>query len=158
MWFFFKGQEMPLQYFKSFKLCLKNVSLNSQKTYQNLGTHCDCSVLEFYHYWKVDCKRNADAPLFLISCNLHKVNVAQVPHFPQNMENLETIQFQIFLWSTLQVTHSRQIRISLWGPFMMNMFKMQRTDHVPLKPPIVCVKERERGVKGRGRFLIQIKE
>ena len=145
MIFFFKGPELPLQYFKSFKLCLKHVSLNSQKPYQNLGTHCDCLVLEVYHHWKADCKRNADALSLLISCNLHKVNVAQaLPHFPQNTARMETGQFQIFLRSMLQVTHSRQIRVSLWEPFMMSMFKMQRTGHVPGKPPIVCAKESKR--------------
>ena len=144
IFFFFKGQELPLQYFKSFKLCSKHVSLNSQKPYQNLGTHCDCLVLEFYHHWKADCKRNADALLFLLSCNLYKVSVAQaLPLFPQNTESMETGQFQIFLRSMLQVTHSRQIRVSLWEPFMMSMFKMQRTGHVPGKPPIVCAKERQ---------------
>lgn len=74
--------------------------------------------------------------------------------FPQNTSSMETGQFQIFLRSMLQVTHSRQIRVSLWEPFMMSMFKMQRTGHVPVENLQLCAKER---VKGRGRFLFKLK-
>lgn len=67
------------------------------------------------------------------------------------MESVETLQFQNFIRSTSEATHSGQTRIRLWAPFMTNTFKTQRMGHVPVKPQNVCVKERE--VKGRGRFL-----
>lgn len=134
---------------------LKHSSLNSQKPYQNLGTHCDCLVLEFYHHWKADCKKNADALSFLAVLQFAQKECGSSfpPHFPQNTSSMETGQFQIFLRSMLQVTHSRQIREKPWEPFMMSMFKMQRT--VMFLENLQCsAKER---VKGRGEISFKLK-
>lgn len=108
-----------------------------------------------YHHWKMDCKRNADAPWFLISCSLLKLSVAQVlSNVLQNVESVETLQFQNFIRSLLEVTHSRQKRIRFWGPFTTSVFKLQRMGHVPGKPPNVWKKEKS---KAEGDFSFKLK-
>ena len=150
MWFFFKGQELPLQYFKSFKLCLKNVPLNSQKPYQNLGTHCDCLVIEFLIAGRRYCKSCADAPWFPISCNLLKDNIVQVLlNCLQNMESVEIFQFQNFMRSALVATHSGQTRTGSGDLSQQTCSKCKEQVLFLQNLQCVCVKEAE--IKGRGR-------
>lgn len=103
----------------------------------------------------MDCKRDADVPWFLISRNLLKVNVAQVPlNCLENMESVETLQFQNFLRSTLEAPHSGQTGIRLWAPFRANTSKMQGMGHAPVKPQKVCVCERGRSKRQREISLL----
>lgn len=148
MWFFFfKGQELPLQYFKSFKLCLKNISLNSDKPYQNWGTHCDWSLS--LSSLGLGLQKECRCPI-----------VSDLLPFAQSGCCPTSSKFSWNYGECWDTSISKFHMVhTFWsgkskgqGHFTTDMSKMQRMGHVPVTLPNVCERNKK-GVKGRGRFL-----
>lgn len=150
-----KGQGLPLQCFKSFKLHLKKVLLNSQGLIRTEGSRPWLFGPRVAHHRKVGGKRNADA--LFVWCPAPTTLFKALPIFSSKTEKaLRCLNFEFFdYWYCWSNMLDRQ-ELGRWGLFLKKFRGKERARF--LRNPQTYIWETSQKAEGDFSFKLKNKK